>query len=397
MIAQLRDAARRSLGLLAFDSFPVHQEAMTYHCPLTGPRRRNLALQIADVRLRRLSRPHVLHVGVTTYCNMECPACPTGTGTLGRPAEHLDFEVYRRTLDELRDTLMLAAFWDWGEPLMHPRFSEMIAHATALGVMSVVSTNGTAANSERHLEQLVAAQPSVMIVCVDGADQKTFEKYRVGGELRKVLDTARRLVALRERLGLPYPLVEFRTLAMKHNEHQLPQLLAMAEDCGSDLYSVKSLRPYDYRGNTVDATMVPVSALSRYQYAESPAPETRADDASRGPLRCAKPHFSPTLNSSGELMFCSYATHDNERFGDVGRDGFEKVWTRAHARAIRGEFQRRGGVESCQTCYFRSDHRPTMLHQVPLRAFPPALTAVRPESREQFLETVRELGLAAAR
>ena len=219
----------------------------------------------------------------------------------------------------------------------------------------------------------------------------------VAAEGHKVLDTARRLVALRERLALPYPLVEFRTLAMRHNEHQLPQLLAMAEDCGADLFSVKSLRPYKYRGNTIDAEMVPLSALSRYAYTAAPAAENRADFARPGPLRCAKPHFSPTLNSSGELMFCSYASHGDERFGDVGREGFNRVWTSSHARAIRRGFQRRGGTASCQTCYFRSDHRPTILHQVPLRAFPPALSAARPETREQFRAALGEMGLAAAR
>jgi MoaA/NifB/PqqE/SkfB family radical SAM enzyme len=75
------------------------------------------------------SYPHILNVWVTTCCNLCCPACSTGKASLGRPREHLNFDFYRRTVDTLRDHLLFMLFWDWGEPLLHPRLPEMIAHA----------------------------------------------------------------------------------------------------------------------------------------------------------------------------------------------------------------------------------------------------------------------------
>ena len=385
---------QRSLSLLARDSFAVPQEGLLYHCGLTASRRRNLALQMIDHRFlqyRVAALPHVLHVGVTTLCNLACPACPTGTEALGRPGQHLDFDVYRRTVDELRNVLMLMLFWDWGEPLMHPRLAEMVAYAARSGIMTVISTNGTVANSESQMERLVAARPSVVIACVDGADQQTYEKYRVGGRLSKVLETARRLVEIRERLHSPYPVVEFRSLATRDTENQLPELLRMAEDCASDLFSVKSLRPYDYRGSSVDNELVPLShELSRYKYGdrEQPAPKRRLDFVRRGPLTCAKPHCSPTLNSDGDLVFCSYATHRLEHFGNVGTRGFLPVWRSDFARHIRARFAAQGGSTSCVTCYFRTEHKPTILHQVPLRPLPRDISVQSPKTREEFLQAV---------
>lgn len=390
----------RRLGLLsgrlrrlAMDQeYPIAQEGLLFHSELTAARRRNLALQTFDRRLLRYggaALPHVLHVGVTTHCNLQCPACPTGTEALGRPATHLDIDLYRRTLDELHDVLMLMLFWDWGEPLMHPRLPEMITAATEAEIMTVISTNATVANSERHIERLVEAQPSVVIVCADGADQGTYEKYRVGGKLEKVLDTARRLDAARRRLGMPYPLIEFRSLATRENEHQMADLLGLAQDCGADLFSVKSLRPYDYRGSSVDSQLVPLrTELSRYAYRGGPDAGVRVDEAWRGPLTCAKPHFSPTLNSDGDLVFCSYAGHEMERFGGVARSGFRALWRAARSREIRMNFDRARGTPSCEKCYFRSDDRPTILHQVPLAPLPPKITAMWPKSAEEFLAAV---------
>ena len=331
--------------------------------------------------------PHILHVGVTTMCNLKCPACPTGNGTLGRPAEHLPFDLYARTVDELRDTLMLQLFWDWGEPLMHPRLPDMIEYATHSGIMTVVSTNGTVANSEKQIDRLVSARPSVVIVCVDGADQQSYERYRAGGSLSKVLATIRGVRAAKERQGTLYPLIEFRTLATRENEHQMPELLSMATDCGADYFNVKSLRPFDFRGANIDSDLVPMeSSLSRYAYGESVRdPARRIDSIGLGPVRCAKPHHSPTLNSDGTLSFCSYAAHPEEHFGGVGTEGFRKLWRSGRSREIRMRFTRRGGSETCDTCYFRSDHAPTILHQVPIRDLPPDITLAWPKTPGEFL------------
>lgn len=388
----VRGVSRLSWDLLTRDHLPIAQEGVLYHCRLTGARRRNLALQMLNHRrlgYRLPALPHVLHVGVTTYCNLSCPACPTGTKALGRPAQHLDFDLYRRTVDELRDVLMLMMFWDWGEPLMHPRVTEMVEYASRHDIMSVISTNGTVANSEQRLEALVAAQPSVLIVCVEGVDQGTHEKYRAGGGLNKVLETARRLVRIREQLKLSYPAIEFRTLATRENEDQLPDLLRMAQDVGADLFAVKSLRPYNYAGTSIDDELVPCKPnITRYVYSDRPAEGKRLDFVRRGALDCAKPHHSPTLNSDGNLAFCSYAKQPLEFFGSLATQSFRSLWRSAYARDIRIRFASQLGSEACDTCYFRDVHKPTILYQVPLRPMPARLSLQWPSTAEEFLRAV---------
>lgn len=390
LIESLAGAARQAARICTSGTFPLIQEGLVLHCPLTLSRRRNLALELVNQRFLNFGEPalpHILHIGVTTMCNLHCPACPTGTAALGRPAEHLAFDLYARTIDELQDTLMLQLFWDWGEPLMHPRLPDMVEYASRSGIMTVVSTNGTVANTEKQIDRLVSARPSVMIVCVDGADQQTYEKYRAGGKLSRVLDTIRRLREAKDRQGTPYPVIDFRTLALRDNAHQMPELLRMATDTGAELFSVKSLRPYNYRGANVDSDLVPLEpGMSRYSYGEAvPDPSRRLDFVRSGPLRCAKPHHSPTLNSDGTLAFCSYAAHPQEKFGEVAAEGFRRLWRSRRSREIRMRFARRGGSETCDTCYFRNDHTPTILHQVPLRELPPDITVAWPKTPGEFL------------
>jgi MoaA/NifB/PqqE/SkfB family radical SAM enzyme len=387
LLRNLPEYYRHFKALWRQASYPVTQEGMVYHCPLTLSRRHNLAVQQMNKRFletEELSLPHILHVGVTSICNLRCPACPTGTHALGRPGEHLDFDVYARVVEEFRGSLLFMLFWDWGEPLLHPRLPDMIALARKYRIRTVVSTNASVTNTPERIERLAVAAPDVVIVCVDGATQETYEKYRVGGDLATVLDAARRIARVRERTGSPYPVLEFRTLATRYNESEMPDLLRMAEETGADVFSVKTLRPYDYRGHDIDGEMAPLSpGLARYAY-DHAAKRIRPT----GELRCGKPLYAPTLNSNGDLVFCSYAGHEEESFGSMAGASVRALWRSDDARRKRLRYLKDGGTRACQTCYFRSDHKPTMLFTVPLRPLPTDLSLVRATSPEDFLATV---------
>ncbi len=363
-------------------SWPIQQEGVVYHCPLDARKRHNLALQQASGASRLgvdLSLPHIVHIGVTTHCNLSCPACPTGTQALGRRSEHLDFAGYKHVVDELRSTLLFMLFWDWGEPFLHPRLPEMIAHAGQSGIHTVVSTNGTIPDARDRIERFVAAQPSLVIVCVDGATQESYERYRIGGRLKTVLATLELLAETRERLGLRYPVIEFRSLATRDTERQLPELLRLADDTGADFFSLKNLRPYDYRGHDIDDQLVPLSPdLARYAY-DSMAPDATGRVEQKVPLRCGKPLHAPTLNSDGELVFCSYARYEQEKFGRVTDARVRQLWHSRQSRAKRRHYLEVEGTPSCEHCYFRGDHAPTVLHTVPLRQLPGDVTLLNPE------------------
>ncbi len=376
--------------LCRVEAFPVHQERLIYHCPLNARKRVNLACQAVNKRFLKaveISRPHILHVGVTTRCNLHCPACPTGTASLGRAGEDLDYGLFCRTVDSLRGSLLFMLFWDWGEPFLHPQLADMIEYAGRSGIRTVISTNGNVVYSPARLEELVRAKPTTVIVCVDGADQETYATYRAGGRLDTVLKTIRNLADTRDRLGLSTPMIEFRTLATKGTEAQMPELLALALDSGADLFSVKTLRPFDYRSANVDDALVPDDeALSRYRYKENQrTAASREGLISQGELTCGKPLYAPTLNSDGTLAFCSYARQAEELFGNLAEQSFSRVWKNRASRHRRREFLRSCGTPSCRTCYFRSKPVPTILHQVPLRPLPEGLELEIPESPESFL------------
>lgn len=384
---------RKNKELAGNKNFAVNQERLIYSCPLPPQKRKNIARQHINkplLKYKEIAFPHILHVGVTTHCNLHCPACPRGTNSLGRKAEHLDYAQYRRAIDQLSDSLLFMLFWDWGEPMLHPQFIEMIEHASARSIRTVISTNGNVMYPRKKLQRLIAAKPSTIIVCVDGADQTSYESYRAGGKLVNTLQTIQQIKQLKTELGQLEPLIEFRSLATKENESQLGGLLEMAETSGADLFSVKTLRPYNYRGQDVDSTLVPDnSSLARYKYSDNKKErQNREDFVSRGELTCGKPLYAPTLNSDGTLAFCSYATQEREYFGNIHKEPITDIWEKGSSRAKKRDFLKNGGSAACRTCYFRSYPKPTILFQVQLAPFPDFIKAEISMSKEDFYNTV---------
>ncbi len=380
---------RRIAEVRKMETCDLHQERLIMHCPLNAAKRRNLAMHGINRSLlacTELARPHILHVGVTTRCNMRCPACPTGTGSLGRAGEDLNFDTYCRTVDSLRGSLMLMMLWDWGEPFLHPKLTDMVAYADQSDIRTIIATNGNVVLSPEKMEQFVRAKPSVVIICIDGADQETYESYRCGGTLETALKTIRDLVETRDRLGQSVPVVEFRTLATAGTENQMPDMLKLAEENGADLFSIKTLRPFNYRGESIDETMAPSSdMLSRYQYQGGERESgTREGLVSEGELICNKPLYAPTLNSDGVLAFCSYTQKEHECFGNLSNQPFDSAWKNPAARQRKREFLQRGGLDTCKTCYFRSHHKPTVICQVLLRPLPEGFDLEIAETPESF-------------
>jgi hypothetical protein len=110
---------------------------------------------------------------------------------------------------------------------------------------------------------------------------------------------------------------------------------------------------------------------------------------SEGPLRCTKLLYALILNADATLAFCSYAQSGIELFGSLAEHSFDKIWKSTASRTRRINFLRAGGTRSCRTCFFRSDHNPTVVHQVPLRPIPGRDIQVEaPQSPQSFLEAV---------
>lgn len=125
-------------------------------------------MKLADLGIRRFS------IEVSTTCNIRCTFCPIDQRTV-KP-QFLPPEKIKPLLDQLAEdgSLECVGFQFLNEPLLHPKIGEMLEYAHAVGLRTLISTNGTVLN-DRLINLLARTSPSLLKVSVQDVNPETFK------------------------------------------------------------------------------------------------------------------------------------------------------------------------------------------------------------------------------
>ncbi len=299
---------------------------------------------------RPFGKPAFAQVEPANFCNLQCPLCLTASQTEGRPRALLSFERYKALVDELEDSLLLVVLWMWGEPFLNPDLLRMIAYSRARGVLTHCSTNGNVPFDHERAAQIVASGLDTLIFGVDGADQETYARYRVGGRLTRVWDNIAAVLAARRALGSPTPRVNLRFVLMRHNEHQVPEIRRVARELGVDFLTFKTVDMPPARGAALDRAYRPNEAgFRRYRY------EGDGFERVRAPFECLRPWKRLSMDAHGRVVSCEYDYKALHPFGDTSTHGsLLGAWKGAKAGAFRHHFARgHNDYEFCRGCTYK--------------------------------------------
>ena len=162
-------------------------------------------------------------------CNLRCQMCPIQfrqDGPPHGPPAFMKFEVFTRLLDQMPDLRELH-LQGLGEPMMHPRFADMVAYATRKGVRVTTNSNLTLLNPQRA-ERCVTSGLAAAFVSIDGASAEVYERIRVRSKLDRVLRNLALLREARSSLGSRTPEIRMVSVVMRQNLHELPDLVRLA-------------------------------------------------------------------------------------------------------------------------------------------------------------------------
>ena len=299
---------------------------------------------------RVLGKPFFLMIEPTNACNLRCPLCPTGRGTLGRKTGFLPLDLFRKCIGELGPYLIEINVSNYGEPMLHKDLPAMIAAAKATGARVAMGCNGHFLDAD-SARQLIESGLDLVYISFDGIDQETYEKYRVRGDFAKVCEGVRTLLAQRKALGRTNPFVELQFLVMKHNETQMEAFRAMADEIGADRRIIKpvSFNVADWDDpETRDAfaDFFPENDAYRVYRREGEAWRWKKD----GLAFCTAPWRSVTVLCDGSIVPCCRDPHGQHTMGNVA-DGVLKVWNNKRFRAFRKHLAtRRDKMPICMVC-----------------------------------------------
>ncbi len=225
-----------------YDQIPLSLRQMSLN------KRFNLFRAGANMAYRRnrsWSMPIHMQFELTNYCNLRCPVCPTGGKALSRKPEAISPALFRRIIREAGPYLLTTSLWGWGEPLLHPSLSEILAAAQAHHVAVLRSTNGQNLNNHGVIDALLENPPTHLIVAIDGLTDATNSVFRVGAKLEPALEGVRHLAKRKQQAGQMFPVLHMRYMVMRHNQHEVDFLSDFAKKAGFDVLSTRTLSIID--------------------------------------------------------------------------------------------------------------------------------------------------------
>ena len=98
---------------------------------------------------------------------------------------------FKHLVDQLGDEVFMMMMWNQGEPYINKCFNHMVRYAHERGIFTFTSTNGHFVRNDEQARAIVESGLDELIVSLDGVDQETYEKYRVGGRIERVFEAQR--------------------------------------------------------------------------------------------------------------------------------------------------------------------------------------------------------------
>jgi len=247
-------------------------------------------------------------------------------------------------MDELSSHLLYLIFYFQGEPYLHPDFTEMVRYASAKNIYTATSTNAHYLNDE-NARKTVESGLDRLIISIDGTTQESYEQYRIGGSLEKVLDGARNIVHWKKKLKSKTPHVIFQFLVVRHNEHEVEELKKLAKEIGVNEVALKTAQVYDYENGN---QLIPLNEkYSRY------AKNADGKWSIKNKLlnHCWKMWHSCVITWDGKIVPCCFDKDASHTMGSLGQQTFKEIWKSSGYRQFRHSLLKsRSQIDICTNC-----------------------------------------------
>ncbi len=325
-----------------------------------------------------MNLPTYVQIEPVGQCNLRCEMCPIQfrhDGPPWGPPAFMKFETFTRLVDGfvgLRDLHLQGL----GEPMMHPRFFDMVEYAVRKGITVTTNSNLTLLTRGRA-ERAVTSGLERLHVSIDGATPETYASIRIRGRLDRVVRNVELVVETRERLRARTPHLHLVVVIMKRNLHELPDLVRLAARLSAEEIFVQHLchdfgeasLPAEYRPmrEFVDAETLlsedPERIERYFQEARDAAaeasihlrlPRTRPRahaEGTPGRERCDWPWRGAYVSYQGLAMpCCMISTPDRLNFGDIADRGVEAIWNGKDYEQFRARLDSDDPPEICRSC-----------------------------------------------
>ena len=158
---------------------------------------------------------------ITRTCNLRCVHCYSDSNAMQYPGE-LNWQQMEDVVDDLAAYKIPSLLLSGGEPLIHPRFFDLVNKASDAGLKLTISTNGTLITPEKAA-LLKAANVAYVGISLDGIGKIHDEFRRKEGAFDSAVRGFKNCHDVGQKTGL-------RLTLTRHNVENIGQILDFIEE-----------------------------------------------------------------------------------------------------------------------------------------------------------------------
>lgn len=307
-----------------------------------------------------LGKPITAMIEPVNYCNLKCPLCPTGAGLIKRKKEAMSFEDFKKIVDNLGSSVIHLRLWNWGEPLLNKDLPKMIRYAKSKRMFVNTSTNSYFLD-EKVMKELIESGLDQLIVSLDGASEKTYNKYRKNGDFKKVVRSLKKAAELKEEIGTKYPEIKLQFIVMNHNEHEIEEIVKLAKEVRADTLFLKTVGVMDPNLKGIEKYLPKNKKFRRQMLKENSGLVPLSGKV------CNLLWEEVTINADGSVIPCCMDAHGKYPFGNIKKQKLSEIWNSSKIVDFRKQvLRKKDSIDICRGC--SGSNKELSIMEIPLRS-----------------------------
>jgi MoaA/NifB/PqqE/SkfB family radical SAM enzyme len=275
-----------------------------------------------------LETPFIINIDPCDTCNFRCKFCPTGDRNLmrrtpGRGHGLMNFDLYRKIIDELAEfpnKVKVVRLYKDGEPLLNPKFADMVKYAKGSGCCLRVDTTTNASFLTPELSlAIIEAGLDRINISIEGTSSELYAEFS-GIKL--------------DFQGLVKNIAYFY-------EHRR-QCEMIVKSNGDILTDDQKQRFFDVFGSITDGIFIEsvMDCWPLFEQSKVPVNKTRGIYGQR--IRevsvCPYVFYSFAINSDGSASVCFLDWSRKLLIGDICREPVKSLWNVKILRDLQTRF-----------------------------------------------------------
>jgi len=168
-------------------------------------------------------------------------------------------------------------------------------------------------------EETIKSRLTHIYLSIDGATQKTYEKYRVGGCLSKVLENIELIVKKRSQLKSKLPFITWKYLLFPYNADEVTLARQKSKELRIDAFEV------------FPANLDSLATFGRVKYYDSKSRKVINSSVTD----CSAFWDSLFVYPDGSVLPCCSAFREKDVFGNILKQSLRQIWNNRDFLTLR--------------------------------------------------------------